>query len=235
MLSHFVLTAVALAVSPSIISGQQFTPTDQTSFSYPANGAGVTVPFPSEIAQLTGETDWPERWVTPPFTPNMQTEFNPSATAILNDIVVPPGANGTHPLLSPSSWEFVNILLDFCQTFDDGPTNVTSILLDYLDSVSQRNTFFEIGTCVADNYLLTQREYASGHEIGVHTWSHPDLTTLTPQQVYAELAWTIYVIYASIGQTPKYFRPPYGAINDQVRQVAAQFNLTVHTPLVRLM
>jgi peptidoglycan/xylan/chitin deacetylase (PgdA/CDA1 family) len=215
MFSHFIL-AVAL---PALVSAQQFTPTDQTTWDYPANGAGVTVPFPSEIAKLTGQTDWPERWVTPPFTPNMQSEFNPSATTILADIIYPPNSYSTL-LLSLSN-------VDFVQTFDDGPTNVTSILLDYLDSVSQRNTFFEIGTCVADNYLLTQREYASGHEIGVHTWSHPDLTTLTAEQVYAELAWTIYVIYAAIGQTPKYFRPPYGAINNQVRQVAAQFNLTV--------
>jgi peptidoglycan/xylan/chitin deacetylase (PgdA/CDA1 family) len=121
------------------------------------------------------------------------------------------------------------IPLDFCQTFDDGPTNVTSTLLDYLDSVGQKTTFFEIGTNVADCYLLTQRQYASGHEIAVHTWSHPDLTTLTSEEVYAELQWTIYVIWAAIGQTPKLFRPPYGAINNNVRMVAAQLGLTVLT------
>ena len=77
------------------------------------------------------------------------------------------------------------------------------------------------------NYPLTVREYAEGHQIADHTWSHPDLTTLTSEQVYAELAWTIYAIWASIGQTPKYFRPPYGNINNNVRQVAAQLGLTV--------
>ena len=61
----------------------------------------------------------------------------------------------------------------------------------------------------------------------MHTWSHPDLTTLTSEQVYAELLWTIYVIHAAIGQTPKLFRPPYGSINDNVRKVAAQLGLTV--------
>src|SRR5271169_3468630 len=120
--------------------------------------------------------------------------------------------------------------LDFCQTFDDGPRDVTSSLLDFLDSVNQKNTFFEIGTQIIGNYPLTQREYASGHEIAVHTWSHPDLTTLSPEAVYAELAWTIYAIHSAIGQTPKLFRPPYGAINDQVRLVAAQLGLTVTFP-----
>jgi peptidoglycan/xylan/chitin deacetylase (PgdA/CDA1 family) len=104
---------------------------------------------------------------------------------------------------------------------------VTSELLDFLDSVNQKNTFFAIGSQIIQNYLLTQREFSSGHEIAVHTWSHPDLTSLTAEQVYAELAWTIYATHAAIGQTPKYFRPPYGYINNAVRQVAAQLGLTV--------
>jgi peptidoglycan/xylan/chitin deacetylase (PgdA/CDA1 family) len=119
--------------------------------------------------------------------------------------------------------------LDFCQTFDDGPTTATAALLDFLDSVNQKTTFFEIGSQVIENYQVTQREYASGHEIGVHTWSHPDLTTLTPQQVYAELAWASYAIWAAIGQTPKLFRPPFGFINDNVRQVSAQLGMTVYS------
>jgi peptidoglycan/xylan/chitin deacetylase (PgdA/CDA1 family) len=120
--------------------------------------------------------------------------------------------------------------LDFCQTFDDGPTDATPTLLDFLDSVNQKNTFFEIGSRIIVNYPSTQREYASGHEIAVHTWSHPDLTTLTPEEVYAELAWTIYAIHSAIGQTPKLFRPPFGSINNVVRQVAAQLGLQVLPP-----
>jgi peptidoglycan/xylan/chitin deacetylase (PgdA/CDA1 family) len=121
----------------------------------------------------------------------------------------------------------VYLCVEFVQTFDDGPTNATSTLLDFLDSVDQKTTFFEIGSQVIVNYQLTQREYATGHQIADHTWSHPDLTTLAPQQVYAELAWTIYAIHTAIGQTPKYFRPPFGFINNNVRTVAAQLGLTV--------
>jgi peptidoglycan/xylan/chitin deacetylase (PgdA/CDA1 family) len=116
---------------------------------------------------------------------------------------------------------------DFVQSFDDGPTSATSQLLDFLDTCDQKTTFFEIGSQVIQNYQLTQREYSSGHEIADHTWSHPDLTTLTPEQVYAELAWASYAIWAAIGQTPKLFRPPYGNIDDTVRQVAAQLGMTV--------
>src|SRR6202022_2637917 len=59
----------------SRVASQNLPATDQTSFSYPANGAGVTVPFPPQLAALTGLSDWPARDVTPPFTPNMASTF----------------------------------------------------------------------------------------------------------------------------------------------------------------
>ena len=52
----------------------------------------------------------------------------------------------------------------------------------------------------------------SGHQIAVHTWSHPYLTTLTNEQVIAELGWTKKVIKDILGVTPSYMRPPYGDI-----------------------
>ena len=216
-----------LAVTGQIIA-LELAPTDQTSFTYPDDGAGVPLPFPDQIAELTGLSDWPEIWVTPPFTPNMAALYNPAATDILPDITEPPLASGT--ILPTHTRRRSSNGVDFCQTFDDGPTDVTSGLLDYLLSVNQKNTFFEIGSQISQNYLLTVREYSEGHEIADHTWSHPDLTTLTSEEVYAELAWTIYAIHSAIGQTPKLFRPPYGNINDQVRMVAAQLGLTVSYP-----
>jgi peptidoglycan/xylan/chitin deacetylase (PgdA/CDA1 family) len=102
-----------------------------------------------------------------------------------------------------------------------------------LDTVNQKTTYFQIGSQIISNYLLTQRQYSEGHEIAIHTWSHNDLTTLSGEEVFAELAWCIYTIHAAIGQTPKLFRPPYGAINDNVRRAAAQLGLTViHIPCI---
>ena len=216
MLSNVLLLTLTCGVI-----AQELAPTEQTEFNFPANGMGVMLSFPSSLAQLTGLSNWPARYVTPPFTPNMAKLFNPSATTILPDIITPLNARGT------SKMGVIAYEVEFCQTFDDGPTNVTSELLDFLDSVNQKTTFFEIGSQIIQNYQLTQREYVSGHQIGVHTWSHPDLTSLSAQAVYAELAWTIYAIHAAVGQTPKYFRPPYGFINNNVRQVAAQLGLTV--------
>ena len=88
----------------TVAIAQELAPTDQTSFSYPADGAGIGLPFPPAIADLTGLSDWPDPWITPPFTPNMAALFNPSATAINGDIIAPPGGNGpsspTPPRLS---------------------------------------------------------------------------------------------------------------------------------------
>ena len=93
MLSHIVV-AIALTAASGDVMAQLLAPTEQTSFTFPANGAGVTIPFPPDLAQLTGLTDWPARWVTPPFTPNMQQTYNPSATTIIPDIITPPAAQG---------------------------------------------------------------------------------------------------------------------------------------------
>jgi peptidoglycan/xylan/chitin deacetylase (PgdA/CDA1 family) len=62
---------------------------------------------------------------------------------------------------------------------------------------------------------------------GVHTWSHPDLTTLTDGQIIAELVWTMKIIYDVIGVVPRIMRPPYGAVNAKVLQAAAALGLSV--------
>jgi hypothetical protein len=74
------------------VSAQELVPTEQTLFNFPANGSGVLLPFPSELAQLTGLSNWPAGWVTPPFTPNMVKLYNAAATTTLNDVSVPPDA-----------------------------------------------------------------------------------------------------------------------------------------------
>jgi hypothetical protein len=72
----------------------ELAPTEQTSFTYPNDGANINLPFPSNIANLTGMSDWPEAWETAPFTPNMEKLYDPSATATLPDIITPPNSNG---------------------------------------------------------------------------------------------------------------------------------------------
>lgn len=65
------------------------------------------------------------------------------------------------------------------------------------------------------------RAYKSGHELAMHTWSHNYMTTLTNEQIVAELKWNELVIKEVTGVAPRYFRPPYGDIDNRVRDVAA--------------
>ncbi|WP_272895160.1 polysaccharide deacetylase family protein [Nonomuraea sp. MG754425] len=103
-------------------------------------------------------------------------------------------------------------------TFDDGPGVYTDELLRHLAAYRARATFFVIGQNVAAHPEVLRRTYEAGHEIGGHTWSHPDLTKLTAAAVRAQFARTDQAVKAAIGVTPKLIRPPYGALSASVRR-----------------
>ncbi|TFK39882.1 hypothetical protein BDQ12DRAFT_774314 [Crucibulum laeve] len=105
-------------------------------------------------------------------------------------------------------------------SFDDGPSPYSTNLLDYLDEKDIRATFFVVGSRVIERPKLLVEEYMSGHEISVHTWSHRPLTSLTTEQVVAELGWTRKAIKTVLGITPTTMRPPFGDIDDRVRAIS---------------
>lgn len=108
-------------------------------------------------------------------------------------------------------------------TFDaGGPAAPTSRILDILASHQLHTTWFLTGQWAQQNPELARRVLREGHEIGNHSMTHPDLTTLSDEQVCQELTQADQVISSLTGQSTRpYFRPPYGARNDQVRQLAA--------------
>lgn len=67
-----------------------------------------------------------------------------------------------------------------------------------------------------------QYAYGKGHMVASHTWDHPDLTTLTFDQIHDEMWRVEQALERILGVTPAFMRPPYGNYNDLVRQVAAQ-------------
>jgi peptidoglycan/xylan/chitin deacetylase (PgdA/CDA1 family) len=85
---------------------------------------------------------------------------------------------------------------------------------------------FVVGSRVISFPSLLQEEFIAGHQIAVHTWSHYPLTTLTNEQIIAELGWSKKVIYDVLGVTPTIMRPPYGDIDDRVRAICTAMNLT---------
>ena len=97
-------------------------------------------------------------------------------------------------------------------TFDDGPhPRLTPRLLDMLKARSIRATFFLIGENAAEYPDIVRRIAAEGHEIGNHTWDHPQLTKLNPAALREEIDRTSSTIAEITGKLPTVMRPPYGA------------------------
>ncbi|KAF8168252.1 hypothetical protein B0H34DRAFT_645742 [Crassisporium funariophilum] len=113
-------------------------------------------------------------------------------------------------------------------TYDDGPSFYTSNLLNYLDQQSLKSTFFVVGSRVISFPATLQTQYMGQHQIAVHTWSHPSLTTLSNEEIIAELGWSKKVIKDVLGVTPNMMRPPFGDIEqvDRVRAISIAMGLT---------
>ncbi|MBX9742414.1 MAG: polysaccharide deacetylase family protein [Chthoniobacterales bacterium] len=101
--------------------------------------------------------------------------------------------------------------------FDDGPSaTLTLKLLDLLKAKGVKVTFFVIGENAASHPEILARAVAEGHEIGNHTWDHPQLTKLSDVRIQEEVNKTSEVILQATGKKPLLLRPPYGAINARV-------------------
>ena len=111
-------------------------------------------------------------------------------------------------------------------TFDDGPSASNTLnLLAALKTARVRATLFNIGQNAEQNPELVRAEKAAGMWIGNHTWTHPDMTTLSTADMISEIAQTQRTIRQLSGTTPRLFRPPYGATNATLQSVEARFGL----------
>src|SRR5579862_7943223 len=72
-------------------------------------------------------------------------------------------------------------------TFDDGPSPYTPAVLSVLQQYHVPATFFEVGEEVPRYPQYAQLLTSAGYPVENHTWSHPDLTTLSPGQVGAQI------------------------------------------------
>ena len=102
-------------------------------------------------------------------------------------------------------------------TFDDGPhPKYTPMILDILEKYNAKATFFVIGKNAKEYPEIIRDEHDRGHEIGNHTYSHPDLRKISAQDFLEEIQKTSQVIFDITGETPKLFRPPGGYLNNDI-------------------
>ncbi|CAO3596032.1 unnamed protein product [Absidia cylindrospora] len=219
----FVFASFIAAITVELVAGQSPTA---------ISGAPTYVPqnnFP-----------WKNKYPTPLSVPEIKPEW---AKLVKNDTVPQAPVNVKGPdgsLLPPAPgandtychWSFYQCLkptdIASCQkgnwaaTYDDGPSPYSSKLYDYLKENNIKATFFVIGGQVVQYPDLLKRLYDDGHEIALHTWSHQLLTSQTNEEIIAELKWTELAVKEVIGVSPRLMRPPYGDIDDRVREVLRQ-------------
>ncbi|KAJ5148113.1 Glycoside hydrolase/deacetylase beta/alpha-barrel [Penicillium atrosanguineum] len=103
-------------------------------------------------------------------------------------------------------------------TFDDGPTRYTGELLDLLDKYEAPATFFVTGVNNGKGQIddpslpwapLIERMLLSGHQIASHTWSHEDLSKITPTQRRDQMEKNEAALRNIMGSFPTYMRPPF--------------------------
>ena len=95
-------------------------------------------------------------------------------------------------------------------TFDDGPNeDFTPKILDILKDKKIPATFFVTGINIENNIPLIRRIYNEGHEIGNHTFTHPNLETTSDNRERVELRSTRLLLESILGYSTVLFRPPY--------------------------
>jgi cellulose synthase/poly-beta-1,6-N-acetylglucosamine synthase-like glycosyltransferase/peptidoglycan/xylan/chitin deacetylase (PgdA/CDA1 family)/spore germination protein YaaH len=103
-------------------------------------------------------------------------------------------------------------------TFDDGPDpEWTPKILDVLKAAKVKAAFFLVGVNAERYPNLVRRIVAEGHEIGNHTYYHPNLALCWPEHIRLELNATQLLIQTLTGRATTLFRPPYAADTQPTR------------------
>jgi peptidoglycan/xylan/chitin deacetylase (PgdA/CDA1 family) len=108
-------------------------------------------------------------------------------------------------------------------TFDDGPSSYTPSILDALAAQKVKATFFTLGNQVEKYPSYSVRAVSEGHQVATHSYSHPDMFTLTPEEVRDEIQQGISALATATGITTTVLRAPYG--NWSEREWAATSDL----------
>ncbi|CAG8587531.1 14684_t:CDS:2, partial [Ambispora leptoticha] len=213
-----VSAAVTTSSSPSSSSSSSSSPSSSSSVKPPGSGQAALTGYPTMDQTPPTNQAW-FRKVDLSQVPNIppRKSFTDCPPKGSSD---PTCAWSCSQCLASDDITFCPNKGDWGLTFDDGPaSSQTGKLLTTLDGANQKATFFIVGSRVVEFPDTLTKTFKAGHQIGVHTWSHPPLTTLTNEQIVAEILWTEKIINDTIGVVPKYMRPPMGDIDNRVRAI----------------
>ena len=113
-------------------------------------------------------------------------------------------------------------------TFDDGPTEYTSDIVNLLDEYDAKGSFFVIGKRVEEMPDQVRRMSEKGHLIGNHSYSHHFFFSMfTKRMVLKELKKTSELIKSVTGKANIFFRPPYGVTNPSIAAAVKKMKMPV--------
>ena len=113
-------------------------------------------------------------------------------------------------------------------SFDDGPTSpCTGRVLDVLDKHNVKATFFMMGRCVERDPALAREVAARGHTVGSHSHYHQGMGMFSEADAEEAIKRSRNLIVDATGQDTHLFRPPYGAMNDEVRAACVKNGIVV--------
>ncbi|MEW9079450.1 polysaccharide deacetylase family protein [Terrisporobacter glycolicus] len=109
-------------------------------------------------------------------------------------------------------------------TFDDGPhPKETHEVLDVLNKYNVKGTFFVVGKHANWYSEPLIRAAKEGHEIGNHTFTHPDISNLSSEDIKKEIKECEDTLVKLTGKKPTLFRPPYGSYSkDKLGEIAKE-------------
>jgi peptidoglycan/xylan/chitin deacetylase (PgdA/CDA1 family) len=111
-------------------------------------------------------------------------------------------------------------------TYDDGPNDPHTLrLLDVLARHEAKATFFLIGQYVRQRPEIARAIHAAGHEIGNHTYTHPNLIFVSPARLRQELDDCRKALEDAVGKPAPLFRPPFGGRRPDVLKTVRSLDL----------
>ncbi|MFC5644736.1 polysaccharide deacetylase family protein [Kitasatospora cinereorecta] len=111
-------------------------------------------------------------------------------------------------------------------TFDDGPDpRSTPAVLDALDGLGVRATFFLLGSALERAPALGRELVERGHEVAVHGWYHRVQWYPAPRRDLRELRRTTEAVTEFCGAAPRWYRPPYGVLTAGLALAARRLGL----------
>lgn len=98
-------------------------------------------------------------------------------------------------------------------TFDDGPhPEHTPAVLDVLARHGATATFFMVGREIAAHPEIVRRIHDEGHTVAHHSYYHSEPSTTSAEQLEAEVQRTVTLLTETVGEAPRFFRPPHGKL-----------------------